>query len=82
MLARPLNASCHTRAGRWLCFLDADDVMHPTRVAEQLEAARVAPMAIVGCGFVRDPPGSTPRYVLDRAQLARMTFQTTQQTFW
>jgi glycosyltransferase involved in cell wall biosynthesis len=57
------NAAVAMSTGSWLCFLDADDVMHPTRIAEQLEAAIVAPSAIVGCGFVRDPPGSTPRQV-------------------
>jgi glycosyltransferase involved in cell wall biosynthesis len=73
------NTAVAMSTGSWLCFLDADDVMHPTRIAEQLEAAIVAPSAIVGCGFVRDPPGSTPRQVRHglRLQIAHTRTRTT-----
>eukprot|EP00038_Savillea_parva_P015996 m.15540 g.15540 ORF g.15540 m.15540 type:complete len:552 (+) comp3281_c0_seq1:241-1896(+) len=56
------NAAVRQSTGQWLCFLDADDTMVPTRVAVQLDAARQHPDAIVGSGFTRLPSGSTPRY--------------------
>ena len=52
---------------KFLCLLDSDDTMHPTRVAEQLhcmlslkreERERI----LMGCQFDRDPPDSTWHY--------------------
>lgn len=56
------NRAVRQSTGSYLCFLDCDDVMIPTRVARQLEVAAAHPGALVGCGFVRDPPEATPRY--------------------
>ena len=47
--------------GAYLCFLDSDDVMHPQRVALQLQAALAHPGAIVGSQFTRIPLGATER---------------------
>ncbi|RUS75577.1 hypothetical protein EGW08_016671 [Elysia chlorotica] len=55
---RAIAQSC----GKYLCFLDADDVMHPDRVSSQVLAAMANPNAIVGCKFHREPADSTQRY--------------------
>lgn len=52
---------------QFLCLLDSDDVMHPTRVAEQTSGMLALPeeernRTIMGCQVVRDPPGSTWHY--------------------
>ena len=49
-------------SGRWLCLLDADDVMAPDRVERQLAAARARPHALVGSRFLREPADATERY--------------------
>lgn len=56
------NRAVEQSRGEFLCFLDADDVMMPTRIQKQYELASSASSAIVGCRFVRDPPESTVRF--------------------
>ncbi|PFH32206.1 B3GNTL1 protein [Besnoitia besnoiti] len=56
------NKAVMVSAGEFLCFMDADDESFPERIAKQLQAAKMRPNTIVGSGFVRDPPESTPRY--------------------
>ena len=51
----------------YICLLDSDDVMHPTRIAEQLGMLLSLNLndrhrTIVGCRFGRDPPDSTWHY--------------------
>ena len=51
----------------FLCLLDSDDVMHPTRVAEQTSgmlalSEEERDRTIMGCKVVRDPPDSTWHY--------------------
>ena len=51
----------------FLCLLDSDDIMHETRVAEQVSAMLALDQkernrTIMGCNFDRDPPGSTWHY--------------------
>ena len=55
----------------YLCFLDADDVMRPGRIRDQLAAARAADAAeakggprktLVGGAFEREPADATERY--------------------
>ncbi|XP_055509643.1 UDP-GlcNAc:betaGal beta-1,3-N-acetylglucosaminyltransferase-like protein 1 isoform X1 [Leucoraja erinacea] len=48
--------------GRFLCFLDADDVMMPQRVRVQYDAALALPHCVIGCQVKREPEGSTERY--------------------
>lgn len=53
---------------RFLCILDADDIMHPTRIAEQTRAMhRIFPddkrdKTLMGCQFDRIPVDSTQHY--------------------
>uniref|UniRef100_A0A6B2LEU5 Glycosyltransferase 2-like domain-containing protein n=1 Tax=Arcella intermedia TaxID=1963864 RepID=A0A6B2LEU5_9EUKA len=49
-------------SGNYLCFLDADDIMMPDRIAMQYEACKNNPNAIIGSNFERFPPESTQRY--------------------
>lgn len=56
------NRAIAQSAGKYLCFLDADDVMHPDRISSQILAAMADPNAIVGCQFHREPAESTQRY--------------------
>ncbi|KAJ4463068.1 putative B3gntl1 protein [Paratrimastix pyriformis] len=46
-----------------LVMQDCDDYSMPSRIRLEVEAHLAHPGAIVGSRFVRDPPGSTPRYV-------------------
>ncbi|GAQ79374.1 hypothetical protein KFL_000290240 [Klebsormidium nitens] len=62
---------CH---GEYLCFADADDIMHPERIELQLRLARQSSKLLVGSDFVREPADATPRYTewlnsLSQAQL-------------
>jgi glycosyltransferase involved in cell wall biosynthesis len=50
-----------------LCWLDADDLMVPTRVAEQVDSLLSLPQdeqprTLLGCQFTRDPPTATWHY--------------------
>ncbi|XP_071813362.1 queuosine-tRNA galactosyltransferase-like [Apostichopus japonicus] len=56
------NSAVRQSHGRYLCFLDADDVMNPGRVESQLNAAKENPDAIIGSQFRREPPDSTERF--------------------
>ncbi|KAK7501529.1 hypothetical protein BaRGS_00007333 [Batillaria attramentaria] len=56
------NKAVSQSSGEFLCFLDADDVMHEDRVSQQHIAAQAHPSAIVGCQFHREPEGSTSRF--------------------
>lgn len=52
---------------QFLCLLDSDDIMHQSRVEEQVQAllslpADVRKLTLLGCRFDRDPPGSTWHY--------------------
>jgi glycosyltransferase involved in cell wall biosynthesis len=51
------NRAVALSSGAFLCILDADDVMLPRRIELQLAEARVHPHALIGCQFIRDPPG-------------------------
>jgi len=56
-----------TRSNSFLCLLDSDDVMHPQRVATQVQYMMSLPedereRTLIGCNFDRDPPGSTWHY--------------------
>ncbi|GFS09580.1 UDP-GlcNAc:betaGal beta-1,3-N-acetylglucosaminyltransferase-like protein 1 [Elysia marginata] len=56
------NRAMAQSGGKFLCFLDADDVMHSDRISCQILAAMADPNAIVGCQFHRHPMESTQRY--------------------
>ena len=61
--SRPSNETKHS----FLCLLDADDTMHPHRVAEQTAAMLRLSSAdqertLLGCRIQRDPPDSTWHY--------------------
>jgi glycosyltransferase involved in cell wall biosynthesis len=52
---------------RFLCMLDSDDVMHPTRVAHQVAhllslSEQERQHTLLGCTFDRDPPDATWHY--------------------
>jgi len=52
----------------FLCILDSDDVMHPTRIAEQtcamlsISDVKVRERTLMGCQFERIPKGATHHY--------------------
>eukprot|EP00049_Salpingoeca_infusionum_P013537 m.252533 g.252533 ORF g.252533 m.252533 type:complete len:479 (-) comp15473_c4_seq1:82-1518(-) len=56
------NRAVATSRGKYLCFLDADDIMQPERVTRQVKAISKQPDSIVGTQFTRVPEDSTPRY--------------------
>lgn len=56
------NQAINQSNGEFLCFLDADDVMHPNRIEKQLPLAAQNEDAIIGCRFWREPQESTFRY--------------------
>ena len=56
------NRAISQSSGRYLCFLDADDVMHQDRILRQYEAAQTNPKTIIGSKFHREPAKSTERY--------------------
>ncbi len=58
------NRAVAISRGRYLCFLDSDDVMHCERISHQYQAASLPSNdnAIIGCQFNREPEGSTERY--------------------
>ena len=57
------NRAIEQSSGKYLCFLDSDDVMHPERIASQLEVCRNNADSIVGAKVCRVPADSTPRYI-------------------
>lgn len=57
------NAAVRSSSGRFLCFLDADDVMHSDRIRIQHDAAlKFDDMTLIGSKFTRTPTDSTIRY--------------------
>jgi glycosyltransferase involved in cell wall biosynthesis len=61
---RPTTA---TAQRNYLCMLDSDDRMQPTRIAQQVAFLQSLPHAaadrtLVGCRVVRDPPDATWHY--------------------
>ena len=54
-------ATCQS-TGLYLLFLDADDIMFPTRLEKQLQLAAKNPGAIIGGCWKRLPAGSTEHY--------------------
>lgn len=56
------NRAVDESTGKFMCFLDADDIMHCNRVQKQYDVAVQKPNSIVGCKFNRVPEGSTERY--------------------
>uniref|UniRef100_A0AC35G2G9 Glycosyltransferase 2-like domain-containing protein n=1 Tax=Panagrolaimus sp. PS1159 TaxID=55785 RepID=A0AC35G2G9_9BILA len=60
------NKAVQQSSGKFLCFLDADDVMLPDRIKKQYEKAkeieRNGSLAFVGSSFVRLPKDATERY--------------------
>ncbi|XP_069510645.1 queuosine-tRNA galactosyltransferase [Ambystoma mexicanum] len=56
------NQAVEQSNGRYLCFLDSDDVMMPQRVRLQHEAALRHSESIIGCQIKREPASSTERY--------------------
>ena len=56
------NHSVYQSHGKFLCFQDADDVMHKDRIMLQHAAAQNRETAIIGAGFCREPADSTKRY--------------------
>lgn len=57
------NRSAEQSSGEYLCFLDVDDEMYPTRIERQVAVSAANPMAIVGGGLVRDPPDATVHWM-------------------
>ena len=69
--AKPLtlkNLNQETLSSHYLCLLDSDDIMRPTRIAEQvsyflsLDSQEDRDRTLLGTTFVRDPPDSTWHY--------------------
>lgn len=56
------NRAVEQSSGSFLCFMDADDIMHPSRIAKQFKVASLNPNAVVGSRFIRHPDGSTKRF--------------------
>ncbi|XP_072029834.1 queuosine-tRNA galactosyltransferase-like [Amphiura filiformis] len=56
------NQAVAQSRGRYLCFLDADDVMDTHRIELQYAASVDRQNAIIGCQFHREPANSTERY--------------------
>jgi glycosyltransferase involved in cell wall biosynthesis len=79
------NTAVGTSTSPWLCFIDADDIMFPTRIEEQHRLAMSYPLdqqqrLLIGSGFVRLPTGSTDHYTkwcnsLTKAQLTLQQFR-------
>ena len=59
------NKAVQQSSGKYLCFLDADDVMHKSRIQSQLSLAKTLESnTVIGTKFHRLPEGSTKRYTL------------------
>ena len=49
-IARALQTGCTEAAGRWIARMDADDLMHPGRLAGQLDFANARPgLGVISC---------------------------------
>mgnify|MGYP000226701306 FL=1 len=60
------NRAVAQSSGKWLCFIDADDVMMPRRVEMQLAYAErqysSQDPVLIGCRFKREPKDATHHY--------------------
>lgn len=61
------NEACTRATGDIFIFQDADDIMHPLRIARSLQAleeksGKMLKSHVIGGRFERIPKGSTPRY--------------------
>ncbi|CAD5122410.1 DgyrCDS10838 [Dimorphilus gyrociliatus] len=56
------NRAIKASTGKFLCFLDIDDTMEPSRITKQLQLAKNYPDSLIGCQFRREPENSTQRY--------------------
>lgn len=56
------NQAVKKSRGKFLCFLDIDDVMDENRILKQYQAAQTQDNAIVGSKFHREPDNSTERF--------------------
>ena len=56
------NHAIKQSRGKFICFLDIDDVMEEERIQLQLQKAKRNENVIVGSGYSRIPEGSTVRY--------------------
>lgn len=70
------NRAVEQSTGKYLCFLDADDVMLDNRIQVQHKAAVQHTDAIVGGQFVREPEGSTLRFTKWANQLTHQQLYT------
>ena len=58
------NQAIQQSHGKYLCFLDSDDIMMPARIEMQLQLGEKDPLLIVGSQYIRIPECSTKRYTL------------------
>jgi glycosyltransferase involved in cell wall biosynthesis len=56
------RAVAQSQHGKLLCFMDCDDTMMPTRVAEQVKRYGTSTSLLLGSGFLRSPADATERY--------------------
>lgn len=56
------NRAVEHSTGRFLCFQDIDDIMHPNRLLLQWRAAQSNHKTLVGSKITREPQNSTPRF--------------------
>jgi glycosyltransferase involved in cell wall biosynthesis len=83
------NLAIHHARGEFLCFLDADDLWSPNKVAVQLAMFAANPRAVMVCGTSRHQPASSAQAAVDvpvcrraprllgRGQFARMRMRGT-----
>lgn len=57
------NFAVKNSTGKFLCFQDIDDMMHPHRIYLQWKAAKLNHNALIGSKISRIPTNSTRRYV-------------------
>lgn len=73
------NQAVRLSTGKFICFQDIDDVMHPDRLRLQWQAAKLNLNALIGSRISRVPENSTPRFVhwannLNKEQLKIQTY--------